>query len=388
MEQDVIADIARRIRKTGRYTETAEIMAKNLANQGFSPREIRLEVMKYLKADMGYQAQVAANTLEYKKFVAERIKETVSEAKEANNQLVANAGMMSYNEDLSLWKEAGKKLDNTALPQIIAAIQRQTWEEFRNFTRTSALALRDPSGVPINILNAYHKLLDKAMIEVASGVFTYDVAVNNVTKAMAKSGVRYVEYNSSGKMIMTELDVAVRRNVRTGLSQMAGRIMEANIESSDVDLVITSQHMGSRPEHAEWQNKIFSYSGKNKRYPDFKEGTGYGTVTGLKGANCTHNFYPYWQGISIKEPDIKEPEPVEVNGKKYTYYQSTQKQRAYERDLRARKREILMLENSGGDEVEIQTLKRQLQAKSREYRSFSDTVGISPKPNRIRVLNY
>lgn len=389
MEQDIIADIARRVRKTGRYTETAEIMAYNLMNQGFSPMEIQKEVMKYLKADEAYQMYVAVNTLEYKRFVADRIKEVVAEAREANDELVANAGTMSFNEDLALWKEAGKKLENTALPQIVEAIRRQTMTEFRNFTKTTALGLRDASGVPINIMNAYHKMLDKAAMQVATGAFSYDEAVNRVIKEMARSGIRYVEYNSeTGRTTMTELDVAVRRNVRTGLSQMAGRIMEKNIENSDTDLVITSQHMGSRPEHAVWQNKIFSYSGKSKRYPSLAEGTGYGTVTGLKGANCTHNFYPYWQGISHKEPDIKEPPPVEVGGRTYTYYQATQKQRAYERDLRARKREILAQENSDGTPEKINSLKRELRARNAEYRSFSEAVGISAKPNRTKVLKY
>ena len=34
MEKDVLQDIARRVRKTGRLTETAEIMARNMHEQG------------------------------------------------------------------------------------------------------------------------------------------------------------------------------------------------------------------------------------------------------------------------------------------------------------------------------------------------------------------
>lgn len=386
MEQDVISDIARRIRKTGRYTETAEIMAKNMSNAGFSPSEIRAEVLRQMNANMDYQMEISRNTMAYKKVVEERIQKAISEAQEANDELVAYAGTMSYNNDLSLWQEAHKELHNTALPQIVDATKRQTWGEFQNITRTTALAIRDSSGTPVNIMDAYHRYLDKATMELATGTFSYDTVVNNVIREMSKSGIRYVEYNSKGRMTLTELDVAVRRNVRTGLSQMAGRIMEKNLENSDTDLVITSQHMGSRPEHAVWQNKIFSYSGKDKRYPDFRQGTGYGTVTGLKGANCTHNFYPYWRGISVKEPDVKEPKPVTVNGRQYNYYQATQKQRAYERDIRALKREISIQENSGGDAETIKNLKRQLRTKSSEYKSFSNAVNISDKPNRTRII--
>lgn len=389
MEQDVLSDIARRVRKTGRLTETAELMAQSMSRQGFSPAEIRSEVMKIIKADAGLQAQIATETLEYKRYVADRVKEIVEEAKEAGNELVANAGTMCFNDDLALWEEAGKELSNTALPQIVEATKKQTWGMMKNLTQTTALGLRDANGTPIKIMNAYQRMLDKVTLEVATGVFTGEEAINRVVKDMANSGVRLIEYHSaSGRTTMTELDVAVRRNVRTGVSQMAGRIMEENLRNSDTDLVITSQHIGSRPEHAEWQNRIFSFSGKSKRYKSLEEGTGYGTVTGLKGANCSHNFYPYWPGISVDVPDLEEPPPVEINGREYTYYQATQKQRQYERNLRALKRETLIQENSGGNPKTISELRSKARATSREYNSFSAAAGLKTKPNRAKVVNF
>lgn len=389
VEQDVLTDIARRVRSTGRLTETAELMAQNMQHMGFSPAEIRRDVMKMLDADPALRAKIAEDTLEYKKFVSERVKGIVEEAKLAGDDLVANAGKMSFNDDLALWKSAHKELTNTALPQIISAAQKQTRGMLTNLTRTTALGLRDAAGVPVGVMGAYRRMLDKSLLQVATGAFSFDESVNRTIREMAESGLRYIEYNSeSGRTTMTELDVAVRRNVRTGISQMAGKVMEENLRNSDTDLVITSQHMGSRPEHAGWQNKIFSFSGSSKRYPSLEEGTGYGTVTGLMGANCSHNFYPYWPGISVKEPDMKEPDPVEINGRQYTYYQATQKQRAYERKLRALKREALIQENSGGDPAKVRELRNKARAVSKEYNSFSDAANLRPKPNRVRVVNF
>lgn len=389
MEQDALADIARRVRKTGRLTETAELMAQNLQRYGYSPSQIQAQVMREIGADRDLQEAILRNTMEYKEHVAEVIKDITNQARLSGNAMVANAGMMCFNDDLSLWKSARKKVENTMLPQIVQAIQKQTLGTMQNITRTTALGLRDSSGVNIPIMDAYRRMQDKALLQVATGTFSYDEAVNRVVREMAKSGVRMVEYNSkSGRTTMTELDVAVRRNVRTGLSQMAGKVMEENLRNSDTDLVITSQHVGSRPEHAEWQNRIFSFSGKSKRYPSLEEGTGYGTVTGLKGANCTHNFYPYWPGISVKQPDIKEPPPVEINGRTYTYYQATQRQRAYERELRSLKREALIQENSGGDPAKISELRSKAREVSKEYNSFSKSAGLKPKPNRARVAGF
>lgn len=64
------------------------------------------------------------------------------------------------------------------------------------------------------------------------------------------------------------------------------------------DLVEVTAHAGARPEHAEWQGKVYSRSGKSKKYPPLKESTGYGTGAGLGGWNCRHSMFPYYEGTS------------------------------------------------------------------------------------------
>lgn len=95
MEDEVIADIARRVKKTGRYTETAELMAKSMAEQGYSAEKIQAEVMKMLRADKAYQMAVAENTKAYKQEIQDIIDKTVAEAKEAGDALIAEAGNMA-----------------------------------------------------------------------------------------------------------------------------------------------------------------------------------------------------------------------------------------------------------------------------------------------------
>ncbi|MDU5603690.1 MAG: phage minor capsid protein, partial [Mogibacterium sp.] len=81
LEQDIIQDIARRVRKEKRWTETAELQAKALEALGYKPMEIRNKVMRELKADKEYQAMIAKNTLEHKRAVRDRIKQLVVDAK-------------------------------------------------------------------------------------------------------------------------------------------------------------------------------------------------------------------------------------------------------------------------------------------------------------------
>lgn len=380
LEDEVIADIARRVKNTGRYTETAELMAKSMVEQGYSADKIRVEVMKMLRADKAYQMAIAENTKAYKQEIQDIIDQIVKEAKEAGNELVAEAGSMAWNNDLSMWEEHGVDLKKpNTMNQLLTAFKAQTVGELRNLTKS--MGFKNTALGTTGVLNAYQREMDLALLKVSTGTFSYDQAVDDCVHRLAQSGLRAIDY-ANGRSY--QLDTAARMSVRTGMSQLAGKIMEANLESTGQDLVITSQHMGSRPEHAPWQNKVFSYSGKSKKYPDFFKETGYGTAAGLKGVNCTHDFYPFWEGSSVIPEDIKEPEPVMINGKEYTYYEATQQQRKMERNIRATKREIEAQNAIGGSTTE---LKSRLRKQTNEYKAFSVDAGLKVRDNRLRVAS-
>lgn len=114
-----------------------------------------------------------------------------------------------------------------------------------------------------DVYNIFLREMDLAVIKIASGVFSYDTAVNDCIKRLAQSGLRKIDYKS-GKSY--QLDTAARMCVRTGMSQLAGKVTEMNLKAMEHDLVITSQHMASRPDHAPWQNKVFSFSGLSVKW--------------------------------------------------------------------------------------------------------------------------
>ena len=57
--------------------------------------------------------------------------------------------------------------------------------------------------------------------------------------------------------------------------------------------------------------------------------TKYGTIEWLKGVNCTHDFYPFFEGLS--QQTFKPTSDIEKNNE---IYEQSQKQRAFERKLR------------------------------------------------------
>ena len=376
-EQDIIADIARRIKKTGRFTETAELRVMALRKAGWSTQKIRVEVMNILNADPEYKKFVANNTKQYKRDVMSAIRQMEKEAAKAGDDIIAEAGDMSYNSDLYAWHQAGETLTkDSSIVKIVEEMGATTGGTLKNLTRT--MGFKGPHDF-VALHSAYIRYLDKALMKMIMGGVSYDAAVEDSVREMARSGLRSVDY-ASGRTY--QLDTAARMCIRTSAHQLSAKISYRHCAVMNTDLVEVSKHWGARPSHQVWQGKIYSRSGKNKKYPPFKE-CHYGEADGLCGVNCRHTFHPFFEGISEPTKWQKEPEPKEYGGKMYSYYDATQKQRAMERQIRSTKREIEAMRSIGGNTSELESQKKR---QIREYHKFSHAMDISPKDNRLRVV--
>lgn len=254
LEADVIADIARRVKKTGRYTETAELMVQAMKEKGESPDKIRAEVMKLLRADKAYMDAVSKNTVEYKRLVMEEIKQAEKEAERLGNDIIAQAGDMAFNTDLSAWEEAGKKLTkDSAFTRLVEEMAVATNGTLRNITKTTGFG--NARGF-MAVQNAYINSLDKALVKMTSGAFSFDQAVTDMVRDLSQSGLRSVDY-ASGRSY--QLDTAARMCLRTSSAQLSAQITEKHLNDTGEDLVEVDAHWGARPEHAAWQGKIYRY---------------------------------------------------------------------------------------------------------------------------------
>lgn len=402
LEKEVIADIARRIAKTLTYSRTAELQAIAMMKLGYSPARIRKEAMKMLNADPDFRKAVAKNTLEYKREVRKIINDITKAAYKANEEIVAGAGNMSWANDLSVWKEAGKELtDNSYLKELMDAFTAQTNGELKNMTQTTGF--KTMSGYE-GIENAYRRELDKAVIKICSGTFSQDKVVRDVVHDLAQSGLRSIDFASGYSM---QLDTAARLAVRTGCHQLAGKIQDENIKQTGENLVYVSKHWGARNKgtghanHEQWQGRVYfikegkDYSEEAKRIgqdyiTDLWRATGYSVdgahesdPTGLYGYNCRHRHYVWFEGASSfpKNHYEKEPAPVTIDGKTYDYYAMTQKMRAMERNIRALKREKEAEEALGNDTRELQV---KIKEKTAKYKEFCKMCGVPEETSRLR----
>ena len=366
LEEDIIADICRRIAKAGYLTDSAEHQVLRLRELGAGTEYIKQKISEYSAL-----SDEAVDRLFFD--AAQTSDEFYRKAYDK-----ANIGYTPYEY-------------NDFFQQAVTASVNQTKGELRNFTRSMGFSYRGSNGQVRfhGAAEAYRDCLDYAYMQVMTGAVDHNTAIKNATRRLTEGGLQFVDYASG---VRCHADVAARRAVLTGLSQMTGKVSEHNAAELGTDIVEVDAHAGARPDHAEWQGKWYSLSGKSKKYPSLKAVTGYGTVTGLKGANCRHDFYPVIEGIS--EPSYTEeklksidPPPFEYNGKTYTYYEATQRQRAMERSMRKTKREILAADATD-DKDRFAEKSVLLRRQKEEYGRFSKAAGLSVRNERAQVGGF
>ena len=364
MEDYVLEDVSRRIGKAGSLTATAQQQIDTLLDLGMSPVELEKVIASYSK-----------------------------EAQAELRKTFDDALSRSVNADNALYSAAGKgTMASPALSAILEQAILQTGGELRNMTGSLGFSIMQ-NGKPVfkSIMDAYQTELDKALAKVTTGLADPRTAVRTAVKELADSGLTWVDYASGAR---NRLDVAVERAVRTGANQMALRGTDALMQKMGAEYVEVTAHEGARESHAVWQGKVFHVGGSKEEYPDFVTSTGYGTGEGLGGWNCRHSFFPFFPGISVRTytdeqlRNLDNP-PFEWNGKTYTHYDATQKQRAYERAMRTQKREIVAYE-AAGDVVaqDLQNARIKLKMIEREYIQFSQASGIRVKFDRAQSLGY
>lgn len=313
LQESIIRDIVRRIAKGGlspadNLTETAAYQAEILQKAGIVYDDIVKLVAESSDA-LYYDIKTAFDSAEFEIFNFD------------DEVLLSNGYEPETVKNLS-----------PEMKQMWEASLSKTFTEAENLTKTIALTSQ----------NAYISACDLAHMQVASGSFTYSQAIANAAKQASIQGTK-VLYASGA---VANLDYAVRRSVLTGVNQTAANLMFSKAQEMEHDLMQTTAHYGARPEHSLWQGCVVSLSGRAGYHSlDY---VGYGTVTGIFGANCKHNWYLYF-GFSPYTPEMLEDmknKTVTADGKEMPMYDALQKQRRLERSVKATKRELVGLDEA------------------------------------------
>ena len=362
LQESILRDIARRlVNNPGIITDTAAWQAEKLQQAGLLFDDITKELSAVTKRQKE-EIKAAFEAAETKVF-------------DYDDEVIAKAG----------FDPAEFKKLSPAMQKAWDATLAKTSTEAINLTKTTALTSQ----------TAYIEACDLAMMQVQSGAFTLDAAVKNACLAAGSKGVNVV-YPSGW---VDKLDVAIRRSTFTGVSQTAGKLQEMRADEMDQDIMEITAHSGARPDHARWQGMLVSRSGK-PGYLSLAD-IGYGTVTGFKGVNCSHEWFIFFVGISKRAytPEQLEAfknETVTYNGKEVPLWKAKEYQRTVERAVKETKRQLVVLDeaiknaktDSLRDELKAEFSSRSVLLKKQEARlkDFCKQTGIYYDKSRLQVF--
>lgn len=277
----------------------------------------------------------------------------------------------------------------------IEAIARQAFSEFRNITRSMGFLVNNGQTM-LEPAQAYQWALDSAEFQVQSGAISYNQAIANAVRQLADSGLKTVDYESGHH---DQVDVAVRRAVMTGVNQLNQKYREQSMEYLETDLLEVSAHTGARDKgegfvnHKSWQGKVYRWKKypkvSNGDYPDFEETCNPDDVQGIGGANCRHSYHPFIEDVMERTYTDEElanidPPPFEYEGRTYTAYEATQKQREIERTIRKWKRRKEAYEAAGLEE-DATAAGARIRRMEQKYKKFSKAAGLPEQKDRMNV---
>ena len=353
MEEYLIRDIARRVREAEQLTSTAAYQIWRAQRLGLSRRQIERMLRHELKVSH------------------RRLRE-----------LLTQSAKVGYDFDIAhLPRRAVPFEKNTVLQQVVAAAVELAKKDFTNLTQTLGLVAPDGKAYPLR--KAYWKVTDFAFQQVITGAADHQTALRQATQKLADYGLRSVDYQSG---VHTSLEAAVRRNILGGLGLMQEKISQQNHDLLEADGWEISAHAASAPDHEPIQGRQYS----DEEYQKLNDSL----ARRIGTLNCGHAAFPILLGVS--QPQYTEAElarlreenakGIRYEGKLYTLYQATQKQRELERAIRRQKRRVMAAEETG-DQEGAATAKTRLTLLRQRYREFSKAAGLRTQEERTWVAD-
>ena len=351
----LISDIAERISEAGQLTGTASYEVWRLQNLGVSQDKLKKELKK-------------------------RLNLSLSEVEDLLKQS-AEAG---YNFDISRFPTADAIpfAENTSLQQIVNAAVQMAQEDFSDIVQT--IGFVGPDGGVRELTQAYQQACDYAFQKTVTGTQDMYSAIREATRNLAEKGIRFIDYESG---VHTSMEAAVRRCVMGGMGLMQEKISQDNHDYLGCDGWEISAHHGCAPDHEPIQGKQYD----DKTYQSIN-----GSLQRRIGTlNCGHAAFPIILGVNspqysaaeLEEMRKENEEGVTFEGRHYSLYDATQRQRKFERSIRKQKRRILIDEKTG-DAEKLQADQIRLVRLQQEYARFSRGTGLRQQWERAESAGF
>lgn len=356
LQDRIMQDVMRRLQKTGGISSTADYQIERIS--------------------------ILGNSTE---FIESEIKRLTGKRNDEIWQIYEDVIDKEYTRNKELYEQINRTFipyeDNAILQGWTKAIVSQTQNDIINLTGSLGFSLLYGGKRHFTPLSEYYqKYLDRACVDVVTGAFDYGTVLRRVIKEMTDSGIRTIDYATGYSSRVT---VAARRAVMTGVNQLSAKINDQVATDLGTDHFEVTYHAGARPSHW-WGGMVFTRK-------ELESVCGLGRVDGLCGANCRHNYMAFIPGVSVRtytDEQLAELHENELktknwNGKSYTSYEATQKQRSMETSMRAQRERVKLLQYGKADPEDVMLAKARYQAQLNEYAAFSKKMGIPQQRERI-----
>ena len=296
---------------------------------------------------------------------------------------------------------------NKALLRQVSALASITKQEMYNYARATNLgySIRDLQGNVkfIGLRETYNRVLDEAVLNVGTGVDTFDNAMSNIMKDIGGNGLKTVDY-ASGRSI--RLDSVARMHLKGALRNLHNEIQKQVGEEFDFDGYEISVHSNPAVDHSSVQGRQFSieeynklnngleakdYTGKTFTL-DHDHKNGFRPISTM---NCYHYVFSIVLGVNNPEYSEEQLQKIiddnskgfELDGKHYTNYDGTQLQRKLETEIRKQK-DIQILAKASGNKELVKESQDKITQLTNKYKELSDVSGLPTKMERMRVPQY
>ena len=285
--------------------------------------------------------------------------------------------------------------ENKALIRQVNALASITKQEMYNYARATNLgySIRDLQGNVkfVGLKETYDRILDTAVLNVGTGVDTFDNAMSRIMKDIGGNGLKTVDY-ASGRSI--RLDSIARMHLKGALRNLHNEIQKQVGEEFGFDGYEISVHSNPAIDHEKIQGRQFSieeynklnngleakdYTGKTFTL-DHDHKNGFRPISMM---NCYHYVFSIVLGVSKPEYSEEQLQKIiddndkgfELDGEHFTNYEGTQLQRKLETEIRKQKDIQIMAKASGNKEL-VQESQSKITQLTNKYREISKISGL------------
>ena len=360
------------------------------------------ELAQQLKYDISYidlVDELSKLTKKSKKEIKKILEETINQHIEFSDTFFKARNMTTpiYKNDIYL-------------RELVNSVAKVSEGDFVNIAKSTGFAFLDKAGHLsfLDMKETYYKVIDDCVYAISEGKETFNESMRKTIRQLSDSGVRRIVYDNEGKRLYTEkIDTAVRRNLLDSIREISIESQKEFGKRFKADGVEITVHSNPAPDHEFVQGHQFT----NEEFKKFQNDEDCEDVNGIKYPaisdetgrdrrsigqyNCYHTVFSIIVGVSkplysneeLQQIIDENHNKVEINGKEYTKYETTQLQRSIENEIRYEKDAQIMYRESG-DREEAEIHQAKINELTKKYKKISKQAKIREQLNRATISGY